>query len=203
MWAKQLLRISLLQNDLKINHFCQDDRACAKISKALTLVSRGRWWALRLSKFVLILLAHKSTVLRINKLLKFEPKQYYFLIFIEILKNEQCLFCVVSQIVPTEVVLSFLMTKSCNLHGEWLSNAIINISYIFWPAFGCCSLQMLVKICYVHVFCMKNAEKGGKGKLNEGWNYWMLFLLNSVYVWMVSRVFSKGDFSNSILAVHF
>ena len=30
------------------------------------------------------------------------------------------------------------------------------------PAFGCCTLQMLVEICFFHDFCMKNIKKEQK-----------------------------------------
>ena len=37
-----------------------------------------------------------------------------------------------------------------------------DICCIFWPVFGCCALQMLVKICFVHKCCIRNVKKEQK-----------------------------------------
>ena len=41
------------------------------------------------------------------------------------------------------------------------------MSCIFWPVFGCCALQMLVKICFFKVFWAKHWKKGRKSKKFE------------------------------------
>ena len=44
-------------------------------------------------------------------------------------------------------------------------NMVVNICWIFWPAFGCCKLQMLVEICFFTFFALKMWQRKKSKKI--------------------------------------
>ena len=74
---------------------------------------------------------------------------------------------------------------------------------IFWSGFGCCALQLLVKICLFHIFCifMQNFEaklkKKNEAKKGVYLTYSHTLLDTKMLVWHPSKRF-ENNFSNSI-----
>ena len=67
-------------------------------------------------------------------------------------------------------------------YTDWLFFSLFNSFVIgcciFWPAFGCCTLQTQVVICYFNAFCAKKLKK--RKKRYKYWN--KIFKKNSVFL---------------------